>query len=257
MTLLVSKTGIEVEIPKIQRVAGDAPYRWLRQGWADVKINRLLSIGIGVLYVAVGYLVSYVGWQAPWALMTIGTGFVLVAPVLAIGFYGISRAHEQNKVPTFAQAWRYWRGNGLSVFLYGMMLLLVLFFWSWFNWLTTVLVIGVADGMFVPSLEVLLFSSEGWALIAMYAGMGLLVAIAVFSGSVVTLQMMMDRNIDPVTAVVASVSVVRQNKRVMAKWAVIIFGLTAFGIATAYLGLILIFPLLGHASWHAYRELVT
>ena len=67
---------------------------------------------------------------------------------------------------------------------------------------------------------------------------------------------MMDRKIDPITAVVTSVNVVRQNKRVMAKWAVIIFGLTAIGIATAYLGLILIFPLLGHASWHAYRELI-
>lgn len=256
MTMLVSKTGIEIEIPKTQRVADDAPYRWLRKGWTDIKTNRLLSIGIGMIYVATGYLVSYVSLQEPWALMTLGTGFVLVAPVLAIGFYGISRAHEQQKILTVGQVWRCWHGNGLSVLLYGLMLLLVLFFWSWFNWMMTALVMHPADGMFVPSLDLLLSSTQGWTLLAMYAGMGLLVLVAVYSGSVVTLQLMIDRRIDPVTAVVTSINVVRENKRVMAKWAVMIFGLTAIGIATAYLGLILIFPLLGHASWHAYRELV-
>jgi uncharacterized membrane protein len=256
MTLLVSKTGIEIEIPKIQRVGGDAPYRWLRMGWTDLRTNRLLSIGIGVIYVIVGYLVSYAALREPWALLTLGTGFVLVAPLLAIGFYGISRAHEQKHFVTVGQVWRCWHGKGLSVFLYGLMLLLVLFFWSWFNWIMTALVIHPADGMFVPSLDLLLSTTQGWTLIAMYAGIGLLVAVAVFSGSVVTLQLMIDRRTDPVTAVVTSVNIVRRNKGVMTKWAVIIFGLTAIGVATAYLGLIVIFPLLGHASWHAYRELV-
>ena len=99
----------------------------------------------------------------------------------------------------------------------------------------TALVMHSAGGVFAPSLEIFLSSAQGWAFLAMYAGVGLLVAVAVFSGSVVTLQLMMDRKTDPITAVVTSVNVVRQHKRAMAKWAVIIFGLTAIGIATAYL----------------------
>ncbi|MCO6412838.1 MAG: DUF2189 domain-containing protein [Thiogranum sp.] len=256
MTLLISKTGIEIEIPEINRVERDAPYRWLRKGWSDLKVNPLFSIGLGIVFVAAGYLASYAVWQAPWALLTAATGFVLVAPVMAIGFYAVSCAREQGLVPNLAQAMRCWSGNGRSVLLYGLMLFLVLFFWSRFNWLMTALMMDTAGGVFAPDLAMLVSSAQGWGFIAVYAGVGLLFAIAVFAGSVVTLPLMMDRKIDPVTAAVTSLNTVRRNKRTMAQWAVIIFGLTGVGIATGYLGLALIFPLLGHASWHAYRELV-
>ena len=84
MTLLVSKTGIEIEIPDVRRVDDNAPVRWLRKGWDDIKGNAVFSIGLGILFVAIGYLATYIAWQAPWALMTAVTGFVLMAPALAI-----------------------------------------------------------------------------------------------------------------------------------------------------------------------------
>ena len=68
MTLLVSKTGIEIEIPDVRRVDREAPRRWLSQGWRDLKENALFSIGLGVVFVVIGYLASYAVWQAPWVL---------------------------------------------------------------------------------------------------------------------------------------------------------------------------------------------
>ena len=256
MTLLVSKTGIEIEIPGVRRVDRNAPKRWLAKGWDDIKANTGFSIGIGIVFVAIGYFATYIAWQAPWALMTAITGFLLMAPVLAIGFYAISCAHEQNRVPTLGQAIRCWRGNGRSIMLYALLLFLVLFIWSRFNWLMTALMMHASGSVFTLTPERLLASAEGWGFIASYALVGLLIAAAVFAGSVVTLQLMMDRKTDPVTAVVTSIQTVIQNKKVMAHWAGLIFALTTVGIATAYLGLIVLFPLLGHASWHAYRDMV-
>lgn len=256
MTLLVSKTGIEIEVPDIRRIDGKAPGRWLAGGWRDLRDNTLFSIGLGILFVAIGYLASYVAWQAPWALMTAITGFLLMAPVLAVGFYAISCAHEQNRIPTLGQALTCWKGNGRSVMLYALLLFLVLFVWSRFNWLTTALMMHASGSIFVLSPGELLIGGASWAFAGMYALVGLLVAAAVFSGSVVTLPLMMDRKADPITAVVTSIRAVRLNKAVLLKWAMIIFSLTALGIATAYIGLVIIFPLLGHASWHAYRDLV-
>ena len=113
-----------------------------------------------------------------------------------------------------------------------------------------------SGSIFTLTPERLLASAQGWGFIASYALVGLLLAVAVFAGSVVTLQLMMDRKTDPVTAVVTSVQAVIHNKAVMARWAGLIFVLTAAGIATGYLALVILFPLLGHASWHAYRDLV-
>ncbi len=256
MTQLVSKTGIEIKIPDIRRVDNGAPRRWLSKGWKDIKANTGFSIGLGIVFVLTGYLATYVAWQAPWALMTAITGFVLMAPVLAIGFYAISCAHEQNKIPTFGQAVKCWRGNGRSIMLYAVLLFLVLFVWSRFNWLITALMMHASGSVFTPTPEHLLGSLQGWGFVASYTFVGLLLALAVFAGSVVTLQLMMDRRADPITAVVTSVQVVLRNKRVMARWAGLIFLLTGIGIFSAYLGLIVLFPLLGHASWHAYRELL-
>lgn len=256
MTLLVSKTGIEIEIPDIRQVDRRAPFRWLARGWRDLKDNALISVGLGVAFVAVGYLASYAVWQAPWALLTAITGFLLMAPVLAIGFYAISCAHERQQVPGLLQAIRCWRGNGRAVLLYALVLFLVLFVWSRFNWLVTALMMHATGSVFDLNIAQLIGSMQGWAFIATYVGVGALVAVAVFSGSVVTLPLMMDRKTDPITAIVTSLHATVQNKRVMAQWAAIIFGLTALGLATGYLGLVIIFPWLGHASWHAYRDLL-
>jgi len=256
MTLLVSKTGIEIEIPDVRQVDPGAPYRWLSQGWHDLKDNALFSIGLGLVFVAIGYLASYAAWQAPWALMTAISGFLLMAPVLAIGFYAISCAHGQQQMPGLWQVMGCWRGNGRAVLLYALVLFLVLFAWSRFNWLITALLMHAMGSVFTLNVAQLVGSAQGWVFAAAYFAVGALVAVAVFSGSVVTLPLMMDRKIDPITAIVTSLRVTLQNKRIMAQWAAFIFGLTALGLVTGFLGLAIIFPLLGHASWHAYRDLL-
>lgn len=98
----------------------------------------------------------------------------------------------------------------------------------------------------------------GWVeFLAVGSAVGSIFAAIVFSSSVVALPMMLDRNTDAITSALTSVNAVLSNKAVMVLWAAMIVGLTLIGFATAYLGFIVILPLIGHASWHAYRETVS
>jgi uncharacterized membrane protein len=256
MTTLVSKTGVEIEIPEIHPVEAGGPRRWLARGWEDLQACAGLSLSLGLVFVAVGYAMTYLAWQESWAVLAAISGFLLVAPFLAMVFYCTSRAREQGRSSTLREGLTCWRGNGRSVFLYALLLTLVLIAWARFSSLATALSAYALGGGMPVTFEQVLGTVQGWVYVWLYLLAGLGLAAAVFLGSVVTPQLMIDRKADPITAVVTSIRVVVKNPRLMLTWAGLIAGLTLLGMATAYLGLVVIFPWLGHASWHAYRDLV-
>lgn len=246
-----------ITLPCIYRVSWWQPFVWLRYGWGDFKRNLPLSLSLGVVFGVFGYGVVSHFLAEDRLAMALTTGFLLVAPFLAIGFYGMSCQLEEGKAHSEEdKAFACIRNNAASIGMFGLMFAFILSGWERFSAILIALMLSgdlVSNGPF--SFDVL-WAARHWDFVLAYVGFGALLAALVFAASVVSLPMMMDRKVDVVTAVVTSLWVVRENLLAMWVWAMLIVGLTAIGVLTWFIGLIVIFPILGHASWYAYRDMV-
>jgi uncharacterized membrane protein len=231
-----------------RRLGLDAPLRWLRLGWRDLWRAKRQSLVYGLGLVLFSYLITWLVWDEghTLALFTLAVGFILAGPVLAFGLYSISRQLELGRQPRLGVCWRESRNHLRNELLFALVMLVVLLVWA--RAASMVHVFFPMDGQPGP-LEWLQFLAVGSAVGSVFAAI-------VFAASAVALPMMLDRGSDAITSALTSVNAVLHNKAVMALWAAMIAGLVAVGFATAYLGLLVILPLIGHASWHAYRETV-
>ena len=226
----------------------DAPMRWLRLGWNDFKRARAQSLSYGSGLVLLGYLLLWLAWDGDTVILfTLVVTFILGGPVLAFGLYSISRQLEQGRDPRLGICWLESRNHLRNELLFALVMLVVLLIWARAASMVHV---------FFPVGEEL--GVIGWLqFLAVGSAVGSIFAYIVFSSSVVALPMMLDRGTDAITSALTSINAVMNNKAVMLLWALIILGLVLLGFATALLGLAVILPLIGHASWHAYRETVT
>ncbi|HEX5757117.1 MAG TPA: DUF2189 domain-containing protein [Arenimonas sp.] len=223
----------------------DAPWRWLRLGWNDLRRAPRLSLGFGLVVFAVSLGVSLLAWQlGRFALLAaLLSGFVYIAPLLAVGLYGVSRALQAGQQPgvlaSLALARRVLGQAAVFALAQGVILML---------WARA----GMMVDAFVPIVE------GDWTTLAEYLLIGSLAgslfAALTFASAAFSLPMIADRDVDMVTAGVSSVHAVLRNKGPLLLWAAIIVLLTAIGFATALLGMIVVMPWLAYASWHAYRE---
>ena len=226
----------------------DAPFRWLRLGWQDFMRATAQSLAYGVGLALFGYLVTWLAWSDgnTLALFTLGVAFILAGPVLAFGLYSISRQLEQGRPPQLGMCWRESRNHLRNELLFALVILVVLLIWA--------RAASMVHVFFPISDELGLLD---WVqFLAVGSAVGSIFAAIVFSVSVIALPMMLDRGTDAVTSALTSVNAVFNNKAVMLLWALIIGALMLIGVVTAYLGFTLVLPLIGHATWHAYRETV-
>lgn len=230
------------------RLGLDAPMRWLRLGWRDFMQASKVSLTYGIGLVLFGYLVTWLAWGDgnTLALFTLAVAFILAGPVLAFGVYSISRQLELGREPRLGVCWMESRNHMRNELLFALVMLVVLLVWARAASMVHV---------FFPVGEEL--GVLGWLqFLAVGSAVGSIFATVVFSSSVVALPMMLDRNTDAITSALTSINAVLSNKGVMLLWAALIVGLTLVGFATAYLGFAVILPVIGHATWHAYRETV-
>jgi uncharacterized membrane protein len=244
------------EIPRIRHVGPGRPFVWLQRGLSDIARVPLASLSYGVVFAVIGALLLSLAWGRGHIAPAIVTGFMLVAPFLAIVLYDLSRQLERGGEVNSVGAFHAWQRNSGSISLFGLLLALTLIMWERLS----AIIFALFYGGQVPDLgnflnDVLLSGRYNDFLIA-YFGVGGLVAAVVFAFSVVSLPLMLDRDIDIATAIVTSVRCVGRNPAAMLVWAILIVALMAIGFATWMVGLVLVFPWLGHASWHAYRDLV-
>jgi len=242
-------------IPCIRRVGLARPLAWLRLGLAGMVRAWPLSLAFGVIFSSSGYWLVHAGWARPHLAMALTTGFLLIAPFLALAFHDISWRAEQKARhgvaprPFFGVA-----RNPASIALFGFMLAFLLSAWERLSAIVFAFHLGSAG---VPEAGLAwLWSQDHAGFLVAYGVFGAAFALLVFGLSAVSLPMMLDRQVDIVTALVTSLWTVWENRAAMCLWAGLIVAMTAIGIATEFIALALIFPWLGHATWHAYRDLV-
>lgn len=222
-----------------------APMRWLRLGWQDFRRAPGLSLIFGGVIVLVSVGVSALAWSlGRFALLaTLLSGFVFIAPLLAVGLYCVSRELGAGRKPVLRDSFTLARRVMGQAGVFALAQLIILLVWSRAGMMINVFFPAEA-GDITSLIEYLVIGSAIGSLFA-----GFTFATAAFS-----LPMIADRDVDMITACISSVNAVLRNKFTMAWWALLIALLTALGFATAFLGLAIIMPWLAYAAWHAYRE---
>ncbi|MCA0327815.1 MAG: DUF2189 domain-containing protein [Proteobacteria bacterium] len=254
-----------LRLPDVRHVELSAPFTWLALGWRDLWRVGSLSLLHGVVMAAFGLLLAYLARDRFWLLAGAFSGFLVVAPVLATSLYALSRALERGEpadLRTIGKTWTRWQysrfavhGGYWSLVRFGLLLSLAGTGWV----LTSAALITLMTPQPVDTpldfLRHVVLAQHGY-LFELWLTLGALMAAPLFASSVVAMPLLLDRRVDVLQAVLTSWQTVLTNPAPLALWAALLMGLTALGMATALLGLILIIPWLGHASWHAYRALV-
>ncbi|MEW8509074.1 MAG: DUF2189 domain-containing protein [Candidatus Thiodiazotropha sp.] len=248
-----SETLSKSATPEIRTLSSAEPYEWLRKGWQDFRQVTIPSLTLGLLFVVAGYGLVAASWNTPLLTITFVTGFLLIAPALALGFYDMSKRIQEGRPVGLRSLVYSWKNHGWSVLLFGLLLGVVMVAWGRLTGLLVALSLPVI-GPFGDLLSWQALTDPGF--IALYILVGFILAALVFSLSVVSIPMLADRKVDVLTAALTSLRAVRKNPGVMFRWAFIIALLTVVGMFTAFIGLLIIMPLLGHSSWHAYRQTV-
>jgi len=228
-----------------RRLDGRAPLRWLAAGWRDVRRAPALTAVYGAVIVLVSVAISALAWQlGRFALLAaLLSGFVFVAPLIAVGLYSVSRALEEGRRPRLSDSFRLIRSIPGQAAVFALIQMVVLFTWSRS---------GMMVSAFMPiepdNIQSLI------EFLAVGSAFGTIFAALTFATAVFSLPMIADRDVDMVTAVVSSVNAVLRNKRVALIWASLIALMTLIGFATVFVGLGLLMPWLAYAAWHSYRE---
>ena len=224
------------------------PLRWLAAGWRDLGRAPGVSLTLGIAVVAVSWTISWLAWTVGSLPLLIGmmSTFILVGPLVAMGFYSVSARLARGERPSLGRAWRNARATASNVAIFGLLLLVVGLVWA--RAASMVHVFFPVGGQAGWS-EFALFLLVGSAVGSIFCGV-------IFTVSAFSLPMLKDRETDAITAALSSANAVLRNKGPMAVWAAIIVAGVAIGFATALIGLAITVPLLGHATWHAYRDAV-
>jgi uncharacterized membrane protein len=244
--------------PDVRMVELDRPWLWLAAGWRDFARTPAVSLCYGSIFSIAGYIVLYGLYALDmfYLVLPLAAGFTLVGPVAAIGLYDVSRRLEAGQTVTCGGALRSFLTHAGTVSAMGLVLMLFLLAWIRVAMLIFALFFG---DMAIPHdtfIESVFFAPESLPFVVTGALVGALLAAAVFAISAISLPMLLDRNVGVPVAVAASFRAVNRNPQAMALWAALIAGFTAFGIATLFVGLAFTLPLVGYASWHAYRDLI-
>ena len=245
--------------PRIRRVPVDRPWVWLSSGWHDLCANWRLSLACGFVPVLAGWLViGLLVWRdLPYLVLPLGAGFFFAGPFVAVGLYEISRRREGGLLVDGDGVFFAWRRTPDQLALMGALLLFFHLIWM----RIAQLLFAVFEWRTLPSwdrfADLLWFSSGSLPFLATGVVCGALLAAAVFAIGAFSIPYLLDRRESNLfEAVATSVAAVRLNAKPMALWAVLIVFLVAVGMVAGLIGLAVTVPIVGHATWHAYRDIV-
>lgn len=246
--------GEEGFFPDIQEVATDAPLEWLKRGWADLKVCPSASLFYGACFVIGGYLMIFALRDVPEYIAAVMTGFVIMGPFLALGLYELSARRERGEECALGPTLLACKKNVGHMAVFAMMLLMVFLLWA----SASVIIFAEFYSGALPTMGEFfkhLVLTEQMDFLIIYFAIGSIFAVIIFALSLISIPLIKDKQMDAITAAIASIRALLLNPGPMIVWAGVISVLTLFGIVTLLLGTLLVGPLLGHATWHAYRDL--
>ncbi|MES2089512.1 MAG: DUF2189 domain-containing protein [Pseudomonadota bacterium] len=247
---------LKVRTPlRVRRVHPLRALLWLKRGWEDFMHAPLIGLLHGLAAAGFGVFMLWLAWDKFWLLAGAFSGFLLVAPGLSTGLYAVSRALQRGEPVGFKTVWNVWTSFDRRLATFGLLLML-----AGTGWVVTsaaFITLNVHPAVTTPGdfvRRVVLSQESG--LFEMWLMLGGLMAAPVFASSTVAIPLMMDRRVGVMRAVLTSWRAVMVNPILMALWAAVVMTMTLFGLGTLLFGLVVIVPVLGHARWHAYRDLV-
>ncbi len=239
----------------VRKVHSLRTFRWLAHGWADLMDAPLVGLAHGAFMGLFGGLLLAVAWDQFWVLAGAFSGFLLVAPILSTGLYAVSRALARGEPADFGTVQRVWASLDRRLVQFG--ILPTALGTGWVITSAAIITLGVKPPVATPVdflYRVVLAGDPG--VFEIWLLMGGLMAAPIFASSVVAIPLLLDRRVTMQCALRTSWQAVAANPICMSLWAAIVMSLTALGLATFMFGLIVVLPVLGHATWHAYRDLV-
>lgn len=244
----------------IRRIGPAELRRSLAQGIDDFARRPSHLVFLGLIYPIVGFLLAQAALGGEWVMMLfpIMAGFALLGPFAAIGIYEISRRRESGA----DTSWRHAFGVLRSPARWSILLLGAILMALFVAWLASAMAIyRWAFGDYQPAglfelLQRVLTTPEGWALIVAGNGVGFLFALVTLAISVVSFPLLLDRKVDAFTAMGVSLRAIRGNPGSMALWGLVVAAALAAGSLPLFVGLAVVVPVLGHATWHLYRKVV-
>jgi uncharacterized membrane protein len=242
-------------LPEVSEVTPSDLLAALKAGWSDFRTAPLFGLFFSAFYVVAGFALVWLGAGTMAWVLTVSLGFPLVAPFAAVGLYEVSRRIEAHEPLT-------WHGvlgvvvaeRGRQIPWIGAIITIAFLFWTFLAHMMFALIMGIT-ALRTGTIDLAAFlTPAGIALVVAELVVGGLVAFLIYGLTVVSLPLCLDREVDFVSAMMLSLRVVRENRVVMALWAALIATALILGLLPAFLGLVVLLPVLGHASWHLYRR---
>ena len=242
----------------VRSVTLERPWSWLARGFADLRRAPRIDLFYGLIFTGFGYVLCLGLYAADqmFLILPLGGGFLLLAPMLAVGLYHVSARLEDSGRPTLADALRAWWPARGQLAVMAFVLLFAYLVWLRVAFLIFMLFFGLQPPAPETFVNDVFLQPQSVPFLIIGTGAGAVLALAVFAISAISIPMIMDRNVGALVAIVTSVRVVATNPRPMMLWAALIVLFTAAGLASLFIGLVVTLPLIAHASWHAYRDLV-
>jgi uncharacterized membrane protein len=252
--------GHDRSVPRVRRITAADLRDVLRQGFDDFGAYRTDVIFLCLLYPIVGLVLSRLIWgygMVP-LLFPLASGFALIAPFFAVGLYEMSRRREAGRAEGWADAFGVARSPALgSIMALGLLLLALFVLWLGAAHIIWLMTLGPEPPVSLQAFaQDVVGTSAGRTMAIVGLAVGFVFALAVLMLSVVSFPLLLDRDVGLGTAIATSVEVVRENPGPMALWGLIIAAALALGSIPLLLGLAIVFPVLGHATWHLYRKVL-
>lgn len=245
---------------RVRPISTDRPWRWLTLGWRDLLANKPVALAYGGALALFGWILTWILFEtgAPWAVLPATAGFFILAPLLGAGLYETARRRQEGLETTLQEALAGFRRNGAQIAMMGALLLLIHLFWVRIAGLIFALFFGID---FAPELHELPFrmaqSPQFLPFLIIGTGVGFVLAAATFAVTALSIPMLVHKpDITFLEAVTVSIQGVLTNWKAMALWAGLITLFTGLALVPFFLGLVVAMPLVGFASWHAYRDVV-
>ena len=240
---------------KLRPVSFADPFRWLAQGTRDFLRAPGIGLFFGGCFVFMGWALLITFRNAPVFVLGLSAGFLLVGPFLCMGLYFASDLLERGQQPRLIEAAMAWRRKLDTLGIFGAVLLVLEMLWARASLVVFALSFHGTMPDFSESLKSLV-NPNNLDFILAWMALGSVFATIIFSVAVVSIPMILDRRTDAITAGLTSIRLVLTQPVVMLMWAAIITVLVVIAMLPGFAGLLVVGPILGHASWHAYRAAV-